>query len=187
MWKIKNDPSESLEQLSESQAKTYDAVRDLDETVDGLSEIARGIQESAGLITDQTENTNNLLDRLNQRLEKQNECLTKIEENLSKIQIISQGWISIWNEIHGLRLVVGNHLQPPTREKIAKTLLEKIEIVFQKMQKHGETPRYSNLTVHLANILLSWNTEAIEPLPIAQLGVLDQHCDALIRTMELCE
>ncbi|MDD3471095.1 MAG: hypothetical protein PHE53_14130 [Thermoguttaceae bacterium] len=178
---------EEWQRLTESQNRTTMAIGDLDETVDGLGTIARGIQESAGLITDQAETANHSLDRLNQHLEKQNEMLAEMKEILSKIQMTSQGWIGMAIEVHDLRLIVEKHLRPPTRETMAKTLSEKIEIVFQKMQKHHETPRYSGLTVHLANGLLSWDTEAMESLPMAQLDALDRHCDALIRTMELCE
>lgn len=174
MWKIKNDPSKSLEQLSESQARTYDAVRDLDETLvtkldEAFAKIDRLVETTTNLLEDTKTigvTQASLSGRNFKLLDDARKILTRVDE-ISERQTRPP--------------------KPMEREEWIPIVTEKMDKIFQKLQKHRETPVYSYLVEQRASSLVAMELKKIAELPHAQLRSLDAICDNVLEAMEYCE
>ncbi len=197
MFGTKNDISDEIQKFSESQTRTCEAVRDLDETV--ATKIGELI-EKIGKLEAKTETpamgveaASKLLSALESvstltvSVRKIATSLDGIVSRLDKMRSITDAIPAIAQELNELHTRIARRFCPTTREDWIALVNEKTEKVFQKLQLHGEQPIYSYLVERRAASLVDMDTRKISELPTAQLEALNYLCDNVLTAMELCE
>ena len=179
MFGIKKDLSDDLQKLAESQKRTHESLRDLDETMaPKTSELAPRLKEFtdrccmlagkkfAHIITTQT---------------KHSASLNEIIDRLDKIEHI---YTSAALEGSKDNKASNNR---PEKEDLLEAIQVRTDEIFQKLQSNEECLVYSYLVERQAKAIIELDLGRIQTLPIAQLIALVNMCDRVLTAMEMCE
>ena len=180
MFCIKKDLSDDIQKLAESQKRTHESLRDLDETMaTKTSELATRLKEFtdrccmlagkkfAHIITTQTAHS---------------ESLDEIAENM---KTIAESVKNLNDAVRDLSRYLTQKEENPTHEDLVNLAIEKTEQLFQKLNQ--KDTKYGELVKYLARSVALFDNRKFKTLPISQLSEFIEMCDKTLHLMELCE